>query len=456
VSTAIKSGAETALRSPEFSHKTDRSLTFSLYDGFFYSLTVGFAETYFSAFAVFLGANNLQLALLAVLPPFCGGVSQFFTLRILNHMKSRQQMVCRFALAQGLFFVPMLLSYYVYGIRAEIFLLAVIGYFICGQVVGPVWNSWIGDLAPISERGSFFGLRNRVITVGAFLSMVTGSFILRIFENTRDEIFGFMAIFSLAMLARSVSVKFLSLKSDKDHADSKSDYSKFFDFIKTIRNRNEGRLILYTASVNFAVFLSAPFFTPYLLKTQKYSYATFIAVTSAVALAKVLSSPFWGSVVDSMGTRKVLKITGAMLPFSILPWGFTGDPYLLIVSQLFSGFMWAGYEISTFTFLLDAVRPSDRAKVASYSNFISFSAALVGGIIGTLIVSLGPQPLHEYALVFIVSSVLRLVAYFAFVPSIDEVRIISPVKTADVLIKAIGFRHVWGFTNRIVVFRRRR
>ncbi len=139
MSTALKKPAS-AESSPVVadSKNKDRSLTFSLYDGFFYSLMVGFSETYFSAFAVFMGANNFQLAMLAVLPPFCGGLSQFFTLKILDRMGSRQQMVCRFALAQGLFLVPVALSFFAGGVRAEVFLIAVICYYVSGQVVGPV------------------------------------------------------------------------------------------------------------------------------------------------------------------------------------------------------------------------------------------------------------------------------------------------------------------------------
>lgn len=413
---------------------------------------VGFAETYFSAFAVFLGANNFQVAMLAVLPPFCGGVSQFFTLRILDHMGSRQKMVTRFALIQGMFLIPAVLSYYAGGVKAEVFLISIICYFVAGQVIGPVWNSWIGDIVPIGERGSFFGKRNRAVTVGTFLSMVLGGFILRIFEKSSDEIFGFGIIFCLGMLARAMSTKMLALKKDPNYVGSKSDYDEFFTFLKSIRKKNEGNLILYMASVNFAVFVSAAFCVPYLLKVRHYTYSNFVVVTSAVALAKVMSSPFWGEVVDAMGARRVVKTVGILLPLSILPWAFVGDTYVLVICQLFSGFIWAGYELSTFTFLLDAVRPADRAKVASYSNFISFSAALLGGIVGTLILSFGPQPIHEYALVFIVSALLRLVAYFAFVPSINEVRIVAPVKAVNILFKATGFRHVWGITNRLVVF----
>ncbi len=441
---------------PVHASKHDRSLRYSLYDGFFYSLMVGFGETYFSAFAVFLGANNFQLAMLSSLPPFCGGVSQFFTLRILDKMGSRQKMVTRFALAQGCFLLPICLSYFAGGVRGETFLFFVICYFVAGQVVGPVWNSWIGDLVPVNQRGSFFGKRNRMVTIGTFLSMVAAGLVLRQFEKTPEEIYGFIIIFCCGVVARSMSVKFLSIKKDPQYVGTQSDLDQFFTFLKGILSRNEGRLILYMASINFAVFVSAAFCVPYLLKTCHFSYTTFVVITSTVALAKVLSSPFWGEVVDSIGARKVVRMVGLLLPLSIFPWAFTNNPYILVGCQLFSGFVWAGYELSTFTFLLDAVRPSERAKVASYSNFISFTAALAGGIVGTLIVSIGPQPLHEYALVFILSCVFRVIAYFTFVPAINEVRVIAPIKTVNVLFKAVGFRTAWGFTNRLVVFRKKK
>jgi MFS family permease len=433
-----------------------RSLRFSLYDGFFYSLMVGFGETYFGAYAVFLGANNFQLAILASLPPFMAGLSQFFTLKLLKTFKSRKRMITTMAFTQAFFLLPLMSVYFVEGVRLEFCIALVVMYTVSGLVIGPVWNSWVGDLVPPQQRGSYFGKRNRVVTVGTFVSMMLAGFLLRQFTSHHWEYYGFAMIFLLAFCARIGSVYFLSRKTEPPSDQVSGDLDMFFSFLKGVFKRNEGRLIMYMATVNFAVYMSAAYCTPYLLKTLKFSYSTFVSVISAVALAKMLSSTFWGEICDHLGPKKVVAWTGLLMPVSILSWAFTRDPGALFMFQLFSGFIWAGYELSTFTFLLDAVKPSERARVASYSSIICTSAALVGGLVGAGIVLSEITIGHEFALVFICSSAIRFLAYILFVPRIDEVRILAPVKASSVILKATGFRPHLGFTNRLIVFRRKK
>ncbi|MGE3975192.1 MAG: MFS transporter [Bdellovibrionales bacterium] len=438
------------------SEQIQNSLRYSLYDGFFYSLMVGLGETYFGAYAVFLGANNFQLAVLVSLPPFMAGLSQFFTLKLLKKFETRRKMVATMAFVQACFLLPLLGAYFIEGIKLEYCIALVVMYTVSGLVIGPVWNSWIGDLVAPQQRGSYFGKRNRMVTVGTFVSMLLGGFLLRQFTSSNLEYYGFACVFILAFLARLGSVFFLSRKAEPAFESMNGDLDQFFVFIKNIFSRNEGRLILYMASVNFAVYMSAAYCTPYLLKNLKFSYSTFVSIISAVALAKMMSSTFWGEICDNLGPKKVVAWTGLLLPFSILPWAFTKDAGLLFMYQLFSGFIWSGYELSTFTFLLDAVKPSERARVASYSSIICTSAALVGGMVGAFIVM---QPLsfgHEFSLVFIGSSFVRLVAYMLFVPRINEVRIVAPVKASSVILKATGFRPALGFTSRLIIFRRKK
>ncbi len=437
------------------------TLKASLYDGFFYSLMVGLGETYFGAYAVFLGANNFQLAILGSLPPFMAGLSQFFTLRLLKKFHTRRRMVTTMALIQACFLLPLLAAHFFEGVRMEFCIALVVMYTMSGLVIGPVWNSWIGDVVPPQQRGSFFGKRNRVITVGTFVSMMFAGFLLREFTNLKMEYYGFFAIFTLAFLARCLSVYHLHKKEEPEFEHVPSDLDMFFDFIKTVFKRNEGRLIMYMASVNFAVFISAAYCTPYLIKTLQFDYSTFVVVISAVALAKMLSSTFWGEICDHMGPKRVVTWTGLFLPLSILPWAFAKDPSLLFVFQLFSGFIWAGYELSTFTFLLDAVRPSERAKVASYSSIIVTTAGLFGGLVGAGIVLSEVRFEffgwgHEFALAFIASAIIRFLAFVAFVPRIDEVRILAPVKASSIILKATGFRPSLGFTSRLIIFRRKK
>ncbi|HLC98962.1 MAG TPA: MFS transporter, partial [Candidatus Nanoarchaeia archaeon] len=64
--------------------KIRKSLKYSIMDGAFYSAMVGFGESFFSAFAIFLKASNLQIGLLGSLPIALGSVSQLYSNRLIK------------------------------------------------------------------------------------------------------------------------------------------------------------------------------------------------------------------------------------------------------------------------------------------------------------------------------------------------------------------------------------
>jgi len=436
---------------PASDGEPQRSMGLSIRDGFSYSLMVGFGENYFAAFAVFLGANNFQLGVLTSLPPLVAGLTQFFSLQVLEKFKSRKKMVCAFAFLQGCMLIPLFFSYKIEALRFEAYILLVILYTAAGMFIGPIWNSWIGDIVPSSKRGVYFGKRNRAITIGTFLSMLVAGFILRSYKEMNLELTGFLSIFTLALLARVWSTYFLSKKMEPSYSLVPTHFGDFLVFFKSILTRNEGRLILYMAAINFAVYMAAAYFTPYLLRTLNFSYMTYTLIVGGIALTKFFTSSFWGEICDRMGERKVIYVTGLLVPLSTVPWAFTGSAFWLFAAQCFSGFLWAGYELATFTFLLNAVSPSERARVVGYSSIIVSAAAFLGGLVGSLIVLYGPVLLHPFALVFLVSAILRLIAMLVFVPQIKEVRTLHAVKTSEVLIQAMGFKSAVGFTRALFV-----
>ncbi len=93
------------------SEKVKKSLRYSVIDGSFFSVMVGFGESFFIPFATFLRANNVQLGLLGSLPITLGSLGQLLTHRLLGYFKSRKHFVCWCAFLQGLMFVPIIVLF---------------------------------------------------------------------------------------------------------------------------------------------------------------------------------------------------------------------------------------------------------------------------------------------------------------------------------------------------------
>lgn len=417
---------------------------------------VGFAETYFSAYALFLGANNFQMGVLTCLPPFLASLCQFYTPDLAAKYKSRKRLVCAGVLLQTMSLLPFLFAYYFSFLKIEIYILLVTLYFASNNTIGPVWNSWMGDLVEVKERGIYFGRRNRMITIGTFLSMTLAGFLLRYAKSSSFELYGFIAIILLALGSRAVSFYFLTKKYDPPQNDKVLKKESFITFCKTLPQKNYGILIISMVTVTFGVYMAAAYYTPHLLRHLKLDYLTYTVMISAVLLFKYISSKFWGEVVDLWGSKKVVVLTSLLICFTTWPWFLTNSLTLIFIAQCYTGIVWAGYELATFTFLLDATEPEERTYVISFYNILNASMGFLGGVVGALWVVFSKDSVFAFKILFLTTSLVRLVSYFAFSTKIKEVRVVGHVKASDVFIKAAGFKSTLGLTSKLVVFNKKK
>lgn len=432
-----------------------RSLKYSVIDGTFASMMVGFGESFFSAFAVLLKASNVQLGLLGSLPQFLGSLSQLFSSKLIKLFKSRKKLVCISALLQGLVYVPIALVFFFGTFRVFHLIAFICLYWVFGMLLGPAWNSWMGDLVSEKERGAYFGRRNKITGFAYFLALLLAGYVLQHFTNgVTSRYVGFVAIFSLALISRVVSFIYLAKKYEPEYEMvPEADFS-LFSFVKKIRSTNYGLLVIYLCLTNFAVYLSAPFFTAYMLYDLKLSYMTFTIVCAAAVIVKFASMPVWGKASDQFGTRKVLSLSGFLMPLTPILWFFSKDVWYLIIIQMYSGFVWAGVELASFTFILDTTTSQKRATCVSYYNVLNGFALLLGAVIGSIIVMYSSVFWSKYLLVFIISGVLRYVIALIFIPKLKEVRQVDGIPYPRLFLKIISAMTTSGLVHHLITFRK--
>ena len=213
--------------------KIKKSLKYSILDASFYSAMVGFGESFFSAFAVFLKSSNSQIGLLGSLPQTLGSIIQLFSERLLNLLNSRKRFVCISAFLQALMYIPIALVFFFGEFSPYMLILFVCFYFIFGMIAGSAWSSWMGDMVNEEERGSYFSRRNTIAGFISFIALLTAGYLLQNFDKT--QYLGFTIIFILAFLFRIISVIYLSLKYEPKYIAQKDDKTSFIDFIKKAR-----------------------------------------------------------------------------------------------------------------------------------------------------------------------------------------------------------------------------
>jgi len=410
--------------------RVKKSLHFSIMDAFFWSIMVGFGESFLSAFAIFLNATNQQLGLLRSLPQALGSLSQLWSRRLMNFINSRKKLVMFGVLFSGLMYLPITLAFFLGRLRVVQLIIFICLYWTFSTIVGPAWSSWMGELVNKNERGAYFGKRNTIAGFASFFAFIIAGYILQqLGGSTTSQYIGYALIFAIAMIARLASFLYISMKYEPEYQESPGSHFTFLEFMKKATRNNYGIFVIYSSFMNFAVFISAPFFIAYILKDLQMTYWQYTLIQAAAILVRNLSMPLWGKAMDRFGARKVLSLSGYLMPIVPLLWMLSRNFWYLILVQFYSGLVWAAFDLATFTFIFDVTTPQKRANCVAYYNVLIGITTIGGALIGGFILSHTPDQAlgSKFLLLFLISSIIRYMSSLIFIPKIREVRNVEPI-----------------------------
>ena len=435
-------------------------------DGMAYSVMAGLGDAYLPAALVFLGATNFWIGMLTALPQLFGGIAQAFSLSALRLVKDRKLMVMAGAAFQSLTWLPVI-ALLIWPIDLSVPL--IIFFFSLGAgtslMTNPVWSSWVADIVETNERASFFANRNRLMQVMLFAATFGGGVMIGQLQAHVAAAAAFGIVFCASFLARAVTVLFHARTASVPYEVKLMNEIQMKHLFLLPSYKNELWFLAFVALMNFAVQFSSPFFTPYMLSNLKMDIGMLGILTAISIITKIICFPYWGKVIDRFSNRTVLITTAFMAPLVPLLWLFSGDVWMLALFQMFSGFIWAGYDLSIFNSSLSLVsrelRPSFISKYNAFSCIANAAGALAGGYFLTAFPDASLLGFSGILLVFLLSGAMRLAVALAFTPHLASSKEIANT-TAD---RAMIFRlvavyptqgavaHVmdgWDFTRKIV------
>ncbi len=425
-------------------HKRKKSLDYSIKDGMGYSAMVGFGENYFPAYGIALKANNTEIALLSSVSHLIGSSFQLWSAKIVDKLKSRKKVILFSAIMQALTFLPTLIIPFIFKNNAVLALIIFVAlYNLFGNFISPPWNSLMGDLVADNQRGSFFGRRSKIIGITIFLSFLAGGFILERFHD--DKIFiGFAIIFFLACIARFISAYFLKQIYEPTYEPTNTKNLSFKEFVSKLPYSPFGKFTAYLFIINFAVYISNPFFIVYMFRTLQFSYLEFTIAIALNVIVTYSAMYYWGKNSDIFGNKKILTITGWLIPLNpllwLLPYGF----WWICIVQMWTGFVWAGFQISSSNFIFDNVERERRAKMISYYNFLMgigiFLGATIGGLLATYVFISPWIFLSNVQILFLISGIIRLLASINFIRMLREVREVKAASDEKLFVDLVAIR----------------
>lgn len=408
----------------------------SIKEGFFAAMMEGFGTRYITPFALALGASNFLIGLLSTLPGLLGNLSQLHALNLMKE-RSRKSIVTISIFIQALLWLPLIfLGLYFYFSSSDsiiIPILLLIFYslmIIAGNTVSPVWNSWMKDLVLVN-KGVYFGKRSRVINISIICSMIVSGILLSYFTDG-SVVIGFVLIFFLAFLGRLASAFLLTRQYEPKYKYENDAYFSLYEFVRGMLKNNFGRFVFFVSLVSFATNIAGPFFAVYMLQNLGFSYFEFTIITIVPIVSMIVFLPLWGKFSDKYGTVKTIKITSLLIPFLPFLWFFSyffkSNPLVLVgylvLVEIFSGFSWAGFNLTISNFIYDAVTRKKMAFCVAYFNILNAFFIFLGGFIGGLIISFDYNyfSFDKILMLFILSGFLRMIIALFIQNGIKEVR----------------------------------
>jgi len=437
--------------------KTKKNLDYANKRGISNNVMVGAGEHYLSPYAIALGATDVQVGLMTSIPKLLASFSQLFSTKITEEIGSRRKMVLIFSLIQMLIWIPIgLLIFSGYNAVLNLIFFATV-YWISASIVLPAWNSWLGDLVPDRIKGRFFGRRRMLTGLSLFLSMSIAGVTLYI-SSKYHPLLGFGIIFSIVFISKLISWSYLrKMKEPAFHIYEESKFS-FLDFIKKMPKTNFGKFVIFLTLMTFSVSIASPYFSVYMLKDLGLNYLTYTIIISAAQISNFIFILIWGRYSDFFGNKKIMTVTGYLIFILPLLWIFSTNIFYLIGVQVFAGFLWSGFNISTFNFIFDTVSPSKRVRCVSYYNVLNGLAIFLGTSLGGWLLKFGTMFWSNFILLLIVSSVGRFISPLIMLPKIKEVKWVKRVSERKLLtsvaadaFEGLSYPVLFLFNKRLVV-----
>lgn len=427
-----------------------RTQSLSIAEGSLWGVMAGWGDAFLSPYALFLKAGNQALALLSALPAILGALASLAGARWVERRRDRTGSLYAAARWQGWAWFPMLATLFLPPPARVPALLGCVGvYVFIGGLLGPAWNSLMGDVVPAEGRGEYFGRRSRIIILVTFCATSVAGLWLSLFQGTRGEGAAFLALFTGAGAIRLYSAGLFARHYDPPYAGPPADgQDSFAGFLRELPRENFGRFTLFVALMSGAVAIAAPFFAVWMLRDLHWSYAQFTASAIVHQAFQFLALGWWGRMGDRHGNRTVLVAVSRVLVVLPCLWLLTDNFWLLMVCQMLAGIAWSGYSNAALNFLFDAVPSERRPRTVAYYNMIIGVFALTGGLGGGWLAShlpaafaLGPMQIElrsALPLVFLISGLSRAMAAAALLPRIREVRAAAEPLPAGALLLRIG------------------
>ena len=389
----------------------------SVLNSVYIALTTG---VFIIGFALKLGATNAQIGLMTTIPMLCVVIQLASSWLVQRGISRRLLSICLSIPYSASWLLLIAIPYVLPDPAASnqrVWLM--IGILTAGALLSHAYinarASWIADMVPPSRLGEFFGKLIMYSNILIIVSSIAGGALLD--HLNRGGIGGFSWILVTATVAGLTKSMLLFPQADVPIKSHKSGPGIGPIIREAFRNRPLVSVMIYSIVWSMQT-IAAPFVSTYLLRDVGAQFLQVAMVGAVPILMIVLSSSFWGRMVDRFGCRPVIVACTAMVVPAPLIWIWVTTPesvyYLLAPVLITSGFALAGIAVALNALVFNVIPSAGRSvHLAVYSICVLLIAAPLPAIGGYL-----PKMLHTIGIeadlrsTFYAAQLFALIAFF--------------------------------------------
>jgi len=400
----------------------------SIKEGLFVSARTSFGDYYISPFAIAINASNSMVAMLTSIIGLLGPLSQTFGSKLIEKY-SRKKIILKSIFFESLMWLPLIFIAILFykGILINILPLMVLFsfaiYTILANIGHPAWFSWMGDIVDEKKRGRWFAKRNLLIGFVSVVLAIGASFFLDHLKSLDLTMFGFVTLFTFALIARLSSWRILKKQYEPKIKLKKRDHFSFWEFILNAPKNNFGKFTIYRALIGFASSIASPLIAVYLLRYLNFDYTNYMIITLGGTFASLFLLEIWGKFSDRYGNYRTMVIASILIPITPILWILYPKMWYLLIPATISGAGWAGLHLASGNFIYDNISKEKRGLAVSYFNMIWGIGVFLGAGLGALLIKfLNTSFLEPIIVVFLISALVRAIVAIWWLPKIKEVR----------------------------------
>ncbi|WP_207512509.1 MFS transporter [Longitalea luteola] len=356
------------------------------------------AGTFLVAIALYMGASNVQIGILAALPTFTN-IFQLVSVWLVQRFNNRRAITVIGALCARIPLLVIGTLPLLFSASASVSALICILTFQClfASIAGGSWNSWMRDLIPQQILGSYFSHRSRLMQIlNVTLSLLIAMTIDYIKEHyPAHEITAYCCMFIISGATGLWGVYALARTPEPKSKPIHDNIIKLFSKPLTVPNFR--KLLVFNSCWIFAFNLVTPFFSVYMMKTLGLPLVYVISLNIVSQLSSITSIKLWGRCSDRFSNKTIIRICAPVYIGCVMAWSVIGIMStavlfpLLVIMHILMGASNAGITLALQNIGLK-LAPAEEGIVYLVSKNIvtavfSATAPLAGGLLADFFTS---------------------------------------------------------------------